>query len=40
MRIEKVAMEFEVKKYDGRPADGLERSEAELGVYDFLENSE
>lgn len=32
-----MAMEFEVKKYDGRPADGLERSEAELGVYDFLE---
>lgn len=32
-------MEFEVKHYDGRPTEDNElRSEAELSVYDFLDN--
>lgn len=30
-------MEFEVTKWEGRPGDGLERSEAEIGVYDYLD---
>lgn len=32
-------MEFEIKHYQGRPSEGNEnRSEAELAVYDFLDN--
>lgn len=30
-------MAFEVTEWDGRPKDGLVRSEAETGVYDFLD---
>lgn len=30
-------MESEVKRYEGRPQDNLERTEAETAVYDFLD---